>query len=109
MGRATKKVSKSKASKKASSAGRKRAVASKSSKSMMLKKKASQKAKKRTFKAKTSSALMKKSAASSKTSKTWILKKKSPSKNMLKSKASPPDTKKLLPSMDDIKEFFGVK
>ena len=95
--------------KKASSLeGKKRAVASKSAKKVMLKKKALNKANKT---AKTS-ALKKKKTASSNTGKAWVLKKKAPranSQKMLKTKSSPPATKKMLPSMDDIKEFFGVK
>merc|ERR1719341_2694013 len=106
-----KKASKTTGAKKASSVGKKRAVASKSAKSMILKKKSSLKSVKKT--AKTSSALMKKRAASSKTSKAWILKKNAPrlsnSQKKLKTKSAAPATKKLLPSMDDIKEFLGVK
>ena len=96
--------------KKASSLeGKKRAVASKSAKKVMLKKKALNKANKKTAK---TSALKKKKTASSNTGKAWVLKKKAPranSQKMLKTKSSPPATKKMLPSMDDIKEFFGVK
>merc|ERR1719341_1979676 len=107
-----KKASKTTGAKKASSVGKKRAVASKSAKSMILKKKASPKSIKKT--AKTSSSLMKKRAASSKTSKAWILKKNAPKlsnsqKNLKAKSAAAPATKKLLPSMDDIKEFLGVK
>ena len=107
--RLMKKASTNKSAKKASSLeGKKRAVASKSAKKVMLKKKALNKANKT---AKTS-ALKKKKTASSNTGKAWVLKKKAPranSQKMLKTKSSPPATKKMLPSMDDIKEFFGVK
>jgi len=111
--RMVKKASKTKGAKKASSVGKKRAVASKSAKSMILKKKASPKSIKKT--AKISSTLMKKRAAASKTRKAWILKKNAPrlsnSQKELKTKSatSAPATKKLMPSMDDIKEFLGVK
>ena len=106
-----KRMVKKASAKKASSVGNKRAVASKSAKNRILKKKASPKSIKKT--AKSSSALMKKRSASSKTSKAWILKKNAPrlsnSQKKLKTKSAAPATKKLLPSMDDIKEFLGVK
>ena len=96
--------------KKASSANKKRVVSSKSGKRMVLQKKPSKKAIKKT--AKVPSALTKKRAASSKTAKGKSLQKKdlrrsSSSKN-LKTKA-PAQAKKIMPSLDDIKEFFGVK
>jgi len=105
--RMVKKASKTKVAKKASSVGKKRAVASKSAKSMILKKKASPKSIKKT--AKTSSALMKKRAASSKTSKNAPRLSNSQKKLKTKTATGAPATKKLLPSMDDIKEFLGVK
>ena len=103
-------ISSKRGAKKASSAIKKRAVSSKSGKRMVLQKKPSKKAIKKT--AKVPSALTKKRAASSKTAKGKSLQKKdlrrsSSSKN-LKTKA-PAQAKKIMPSLDDIKEFFGVK
>ena len=96
--------------KKASSSVKKRTVSSKSAKRMVLQRKAPQKAIKRT--AKDSSALVKKRAASSKTSKGKSLQKKalrlSNSSKVLKTK-KPAPAKKIMPSLDDIKDFFGIK
>ena len=96
--------------KKASSSVKKRTVSSKSAKRMVLQRKAPQKAIKRT--AKDSSALVKKRAASSKTSKGKSLQKKalrlSNSSKVLKAK-KPAPAKKIMPSLDDIKDFFGIK
>ena len=103
-------MSSKRGAKKTSSANKKGAVSSKSGKRMVLQKKPSKKAIKKT--AKVPSALTKKRAASSKTAKGKSLQKKdlrrsSSSKN-LKTKA-PAQAKKIMPSLDDIKEFFGVK
>ena len=95
-----------------SSATKKRAVSSKSGKRMVLQKKPSKKAIKKT--AKVPSALTKKRAASSKTAKGKSLQKKdlrrsSSSKNLKIKTKAPAQAKKIMPSLDDIKEFFGVK
>ena len=104
------KVSSKRGAKKASSTNKKRVVSSKSGKRMLLQRKAPKKAVKKT--AKLSSALMKKKAASFKTVKGKSLQKKdlkrSRSSKVLKTKAPAP-AKKIMPSLDDIKEFFGVK
>ena len=79
---------------------------------MVLQKKPSKKAIKKT--AKVPSALTKKRAASSKTAKGKSLQKKdlrrsSSSKNLKIKTKAPAQAKKIMPSLDDIKEFFGVK
>jgi len=108
--RRNKMTSKIRGVKKASSSVKKRTVSSKSAKRMVLQRKAPQKAIKRT--AKDSSALVKKRAASSKTSKGKSLQKKalrlSNSSKVLKAK-KPAPAKKIMPSLDDIKDFFGIK
>ena len=80
-----------------------------SSKSGEKRMKDSNKAKKKT--SKVSSALIKKGYASSKNSKARVLKKEAPrisqSQKMPKTKSSPA-AKKLLPSIDNIKEFLQI-
>ena len=77
---------------------------------MVLQRKAPKKALKKI--AKDSSALGKKRAASSKTNKGKSLQKKAPrlsnNSKVFKTK-NPAPAKKILPSMDDIKDFFGIK
>ena len=109
--RRNKMTSKTRGAKKASSADKKRtASSSKSAKRMVLQRKTPKKAIKRT--AKVSSALVKKRATSSKTNKGKSLQKKahrlSNSSKVLKTK-KPAPAKKIMPSLNDIKNFFGIK